>query len=75
MTMVEELHRSPSRRLVTSQLRYLTSTTSRGQGQIRQGMSGGRLSAKQRADGQQRHGRPAPGRQYTCFAKDKSNQP
>lgn len=36
-------------------------TTSRGQGQTREGMSGGSLSAKMRVDEQKLHRRPASG--------------
>ena len=56
--MIDELHRCPSLRQMPYQFIYLNSTTSRGQGQTREGMSGGSLSAKLRADGQKRHRRP-----------------
>jgi hypothetical protein len=57
-SMIDELHRCPSVRQIPCQFMYLTSTTSRGQGQTREGMFGGSLSAKLRADGQKRHRRP-----------------
>jgi hypothetical protein len=58
LSMMDELHRCPSLRQIPYQFMYLTSTTSRAQGQTREGMSGGSLSAKLRADGQKRHRRP-----------------
>jgi hypothetical protein len=57
-SMTDELHRCPSLSEIPGQFTYLTSTTSRGQGQTCEGMSRGSLSAKQRADGQKRHRRP-----------------
>jgi hypothetical protein len=56
--MIDELHRCPSLSEIPYQFTYLTSTTSRGQGQSREGMSEESPSAKLRADGQKRHIRP-----------------
>jgi hypothetical protein len=56
--MINELHRSPCRRQISFQFMYLTLTTSREQGQSREGMSEGSLRAKLRADGEKRHRRP-----------------
>ena len=59
-------HRTPSNWVTPFISGYLTPTTSRGQGQTREGMSGGSLSAKRRADEQKCHIRPtSPGRAGT----------
>jgi hypothetical protein len=72
-------HKPPCERLWMMVTDYLTLTTSRWQGQNREGLSGGSLSAKRRADGQEHHKKACfPGTSWhkttkSCGSGDKVN--